>query len=218
MNRTHTAIAAAAILAAGLTSVAHAQFSMPSIPGVTKSGGAAAPAADLPSQQDALVRGYVAASKDVLYANAKLADALGLKDDAAKVKAEADSFQEGATKDNAEAANKAVATSTDLVAKKIATQPAMDAQSKAVYGQGLVLLASGVTKYVAVGKDVTNMGNGIKGASPLQLPKLQSAIYVVTKFPDAMTSVSGAMKNAVSFAQSSGVPVPSDASAAAAAL
>lgn len=217
MNKIHTAIAAAAFLATGLANVAHAQFSLPSIPGVTTSAGAA-PVADLSGQQDSLVRGYIAASKDVLYANAKLAEALGLKDEAAKVKAEADSFKEGATKDSAEAANKAVAASTDLVAKKIATQPAMDAQSKSIYAQGLVLLAAGLTQYVGVGKDVSHMSSSIKGASPLQLPKLLSAVYVVTKFPEAMTSVSGAMQNAVSFAQSSGIPLPSDAGAAADAL
>ena len=65
MNKLQTAIACA-ILALGASTAAHAQFSMPSIPGVKGLGGGGSAAPDLTGQQDGLVRGYVAANKDVL--------------------------------------------------------------------------------------------------------------------------------------------------------
>jgi hypothetical protein len=219
MNKLQIVIASS-LLALGASTAAHAQFSLPSIPGVKGLGGsgAAAPAADLGGQQDGLVRGYVAANKDVLDANSLMANALGLKTAAATSAATSASLTEGATKNSLEESNKAVAASTSEVAAEMAKKPVLDANSKALYGKGLVLLAAGVGKFAGVGKDVSHMGSSLKGASPLQLPKLQSALYIVTSFPDSMTNVSGALKNAISFAQSQDIPVPADANDALKAL
>jgi len=219
MNKFQTAIAAA-IFALGASTAAHAQFSMPSIPGTKGLTGASssASAGDLTGQQDVLVRGYVAANKDVLDANTLMANALGLKTAAATSAATSASLTEGATKDALEESNKAVAASTSAVAAEMAKKPVLDANSKALYGKGLVLLATGMTKFTGVGKNVSTMGSSLKTASPLQLPKLQSAVYVVSNFPDSMGNVSSALKNAVSFAQSQDIPVPADANAALSAL
>ena len=218
MNKIQTVIASA-ILTLGASTAAHAQFSLPSIPGVKGLGGSGgAPAADLGSQQDGLVRGYVAANKDVLDANSLMADALGLKTAAATSAATSASLTEGATKDSLEESNKAVAASTSAVAAEMAKKPVLDANAKAIYGKGLILLASGVNKFAGVGKNVSSMGSSLKSASPLQLPKLQSAFYIVTNFPTSMTNVTGALKNAISFAQSQDIPVPVDANDALKAL
>jgi len=217
MNKFQTAIACA-ILALGASTAAHAQFSMPSIPGVKGLGGGASSAPDLTGQQDGLVRGYVAANKDVLDANSLMANALGLKTAAATSAATSASLTEGATKDNLEESNKAVAASTSAVAAEMAKKPVLDANSKALYGKGLILLASGVNKFTGVGKNVSTMGSSLKSASPLQLPKLQSAVYIVSNFPTSMTNVTGALKNAIAFAQSQDIPVPTDANDALKAL
>lgn len=198
-----------AFLAAG---GAVAQFSMPSIPGMGKSSGGGS--ADLGGQQDSLVKGYVSANKDVLNANAIMAEALGLKDQAVASRATADALKEGATKDNLDAANKAVATSTDAVAAEIAKGPKLDAAAKATFGVGLASLSSGVIKYVALGKDVKDMGSNLKSASPAALPKLQSAVFVVSKFPDSLSSVSKGLKNAIDFAKANDIPIPKDATSA----
>jgi hypothetical protein len=221
MTKLIQSLAAAGFFAVALTGTASAQFSLKSLPGVSNvvgGGGSAAPAGDLGGQQDVLVRSYVAANKDVLTANSKMAEALGLKDAAATSKATSDALTEGATKDNLEASNKAVSASTDAVAAELAKQPVLDAQSKALFATGLGHLATGVHKYVGVGKNVKVMGSSLSSASPLMLPKLQSAVYVVSNFPSSMTSVSTALKNAISFAQSHDIPVPADATQALAAL
>jgi hypothetical protein len=213
MNKLQIAIASA-ILALGAGTAAHAQFSMPSIPGVKGLGGSGgASAGDLTGQQDSLVRGYVAANKDVLNANSLMAEALGLKTAAATSAATSASLTEGATKDSLEESNKAVAASTSAVAAEMAKKPVLDANSK-----GLVLLGTGTTKLVAVGKNVSTMGSSLKSASPLQLPKLQSAVYIVSNFPGSMSNVGGALQNAIAFAQSQDIPVPTDANDALKAL
>lgn len=215
MTKISTAIAAA-LITLSASHAAHAQFSLPS---VAKSlTGNSAPAADLGGQQDVLVRGYVAANKDVLTANAQMAEALGLKEAAAASKATADALTDGATKDNLDAANKAVSASTDAVAAEMAKHPKLDAKSKTMYSQGLLSLAGGVGKYVGLGKNVSTMSSGLSSASPMQLPKLQSAVYVVSKFPDSMSSVSSALKNATAFAKSQDIPVPAGVNDALAAL
>ncbi|MDB5876873.1 MAG: hypothetical protein JWQ41_287 [Variovorax sp.] len=220
MNKLQTAIASAiasTILALGVSSAAQAQFSLPSVPGIKGLGGSTS-GGDIVGQQDGLVRGYVAANKDVLDANSLMANALGLKTEAATSAATSAALTEGATKDAIEESNKVVATSTNAVAAEMAKKPVLDAKSKALYGKGLILLASGVTKFAGVGKNVSTMGSSLKSVSPLQLPKLQSAVYIVSNFPDSMTNVSGALKNAVSFAQSQDIPVPTDANDALKAL
>ena len=212
MKKTLSTLALALVFA---PAVSFAQF--PSIPGFGKSA-SAAPAADLGGQQTQLVRAYVAANKDVLTANSKMAEALGLKDAAVASKATADSLTEGATKDNLDAANKEVSTSTDAVAAELKKGPQLDAASKATFGVGMLSLASGVNKFVGVGKNVSEMATGLKSASMMQLPSLQSAVSIVSKFPDSMATVSSALKNAVAFAKSNDIPVPADATKALAAL
>jgi len=220
MNKLVFSFAAAGALALALTGTAQAQFSLKSIPGVGSAvtGGGSASSADLGNQQDALVRNYVAANKDVLNANTHMAEALGLKDQAATAKATSDALTEGATKDSLEASNKAVSASTDAVAVELAKQPVLDAKSKSTFSAGLVKLAAGVTKYVVVGKNVKDMSSGLSSASPTMLPKLQSAVYIAKSFPGSMSNVSTALKNAIAFAQSHDIPVPDDATQALAAL
>ena len=210
----------AALIALGASTAAQAQFSMPNLGSVKGmlGGSGSGGGADLSGQQDALVRGYVAANKEVLNANALMAEALGLKGEAATSAATASSLTEGATKDALEESNKAVAASTNAVAAELAKQPVLDANAKALYSKGLLTLATGVTKFVGVGKNVGAMGSNLKSAPLTQLPKLQSAAYVVSNFPSSMGNVSDALKNAIAFERSQDIPVPADATAALAAL
>ena len=97
--------------------LALAQFpSIPSLKSVPGLGSVPSTGGDASGQNDALVRGCVAANKDVLIANSQMADALGLKDQAAASKATADALTDGATKGNLEDSNKAVSAFTDAAA------------------------------------------------------------------------------------------------------
>lgn len=204
-------LTAAAVACAALATpyTASAQFSIPGF-GSSKSG---APAADLSGQQTTLVKNFVAANVDVLKANAKMGEALGLKATAADAEAVAQQLSSGSTfdKDSASKAVTAVGDSGGAIAAKLAEKPQLDAAAKATYTQGLLSLAKGVVKYKGLGKDVTSMGDSLKSAPLTQLPSLGGATYVVSKLPTSTTEVLKALKNAVDFAQSNGIEVPAEA-------
>lgn len=187
---------------------------LPSLPSVPSAGGGG----DVAGQNDSLVRGYVAANKDVLLANSQMADALGLKDAAAASKATADALTDGATKGNLEDSNKAVSASTDAVAAEMAKGPKLDAAAKKKYQSGMAQLGQGLLKYIALSGPAQAFSSSLKSASPMLLPKLQGGVYVATQLPTGLSNLGTSMKNANAFAKSNDIPVPPDATKAMAAL
>jgi hypothetical protein len=188
--------------------------SLPGLGGLPAAGGSG----DVTGQNDSLVRGYVAANKDVLLANSQMADALGLKDAAAASKATADALTDGATKGNLEESNKAVSASTDAVAAEMAKGPKLDAAAKKKYQAGMAQLGVGMLKYINLRGPAQDFSNSLKNASPMMLPKLQAGAYVVTQLPTGLSNLGTSMKNANAFAKSNDIPVPPDATKAMASL
>ncbi|AJC20163.1 hypothetical protein [Pandoraea pulmonicola] len=176
--------------------------------------------ADLSGQQAALVKNYVAANVDVLNANAKMGEALGLKTQAEQAEAVIAQLKSGATDDKAAASKAATAVgdTSGAIAAKLKEKPVLDDASKKTFAQGLGHLALGLVHYVGMRNDVTSMGNNMKSASPMALTSLGGAAYVVSNFPGSVTEAGKALKNAVDFARSNGIEVPSDATKALAAL
>lgn len=214
-------VAAFATVLLVLPFAASAQFpslpkGLPSVPGLPGGGGGGGDAVN--GQNDALVRGYVAANKDVLLANAQMADALGLKDAAATARATADALTDGATKGNLEDSNKAVSASTDAVSAEMAKGPKLDAAAKQKYSKGMAQLGSGVLRYIALAGPAQQFSASLKNASPMMLPKLQAGIYVASQLPSGLSNLATSMKSANAFAKSNDIPVPPDATKAMAAL
>jgi len=217
MKKTAIAFATATIAAVASTvapTSAQAQLSLPSL------GGSKAPAggSDINVQQDALVQSYAGANKQVLNANAKMAEALGLKDAAATSRATAEAYGSSSTKDGLSDADKAAAPEIQAVSDELKKQPKLDAASKAKFADGITLLASGVLKYAGMRKAVTDFSAGLKSASVLSVPKLQAGAYVATNFPTGMKTLGGTLQSALSYAKSNDIPVPKDATEALAAL
>lgn len=168
-----------AALAVSLSAPAIVDAGLPSLPGIGNK-----PNSDLGASQTGLVKSYVGANKDVLMSQSKLLEALGLKDKAAAARATADSLSDGATKGNLQDADKAQSDDSKAIADALkAPAGKMDDQSKKIYTQGLVLLASGMVKYTGMHKDIDAFKSGLSSASILETPKLQSGAYVVTGFP-----------------------------------
>lgn len=207
-------LTAVALVCAALATpyTATAQFSLPNL-GALKAVGGSGGGGDLSGQQTSLVKNFVAANVDVLKANAKMSEALGLKATAADAEAVAQQLSSGSTydKDSASKATTAVGDTGGAIAAKLAEKPTLDAESKAIYAQGLLSLAKGVAKYTGLGKDVSAMGNGLKSAPLTQLPSMGAATYVVTQFPGSASEVVKALGNAVDFAKSNGIEVPTEA-------
>ena len=184
---------------------------MPSIPSFGSKSNATP---DLGTSQTGLVKSYVAANKDVLTAQSKMLQALGLKDKSAAAQATADSLGDGATKGNLQDADKVQSDDSKALSDALkAPAGNMDAQSKQIYTQGLISLASGIVKYTGMRKDIDAFKSGLSGASPLQTPKLQTGAYIVTSFPGNLQNLTETMKNAVAFAKSHGIDVPPEATA-----
>ncbi len=175
---------------------------------------------DLSGQQAALVKNYVAANVDVLNANAKMGEALGLKTQAEQAAAVVAQLSSGSTqdKDAASKAVNAVGDTSGAIAAKLKEKPVLDDASKKTFAQGLGHLALGMVHYAGMRGDVTSMGNNMKSASPMALTSLGGAAYVVSNFPGSVTEAGKALKNAIDFARSNGIEVPSDATKALAAL
>jgi hypothetical protein len=197
-----------------LPQLAMAQFGMPSLPGMGKSSGSSAPAADLGGQQDALVRNFVGASKLVLTAQSKMADALGLKNQATAAEQTAAALGDGATKDNLSDSNKVVADTSGAIKESLAKKPVLDAAAKTRYAEGLGNLVAGAVKYAGLGKDVKGMGDSMKSASPMALTKLGSAAFVVSKFPGSASDLFSTLQTAVAFARDQGIALPPDTQSA----
>jgi len=185
--------------------VAQAQFKMPSLPG----GGN-----KLSGAQDQLVTQYVAADKDVLDANGKMDDALGLKDQAAQARAESAALSSGATLDNLKAADAGSSNNDTVIAAAYKNPPEMDAKAKATFTEGLEFLGKGLLKYVAMKSSVTSFGSSLTSVSPAALPKLQSGAYIVKVFPGNSKNLFTSLNNAVTFAKAHDITVPPDATQA----
>lgn len=164
--------------------------------------------ADVGAQQDALVRNYMAAGKDVLTANGQLAEALGIKAHAVDAAAKSDSVS---AKD-VEAQDKAISAEAAVVSEELKKGAQLkDDAAKVKYAQGLLSLATGVKKYLGLRKDAQDFTSGMSSASPLQLGKLQAGAYVAKSLPTNISNLTGVLKSAVEFGKSNGVQIPADA-------
>ena len=185
-----------------------AQFKLPSVPNIGSKFSANS------GSQDQLVNQYNAANKDVLDANGKMADALGLKDQANQARAELTALNSGATQGNVSDADKAISDSLAALSDAYKNPPELDAEAKAKFTDGLQSLGKGVVKYVAMKNSVTSFGNSLTTVSPAMLPKLQAGAHIVKTFPPNGKNLIASLNQAVTFAKAHNITVPSDATQA----
>lgn len=203
-----TLAVAVTAIALAVPALSSAQFANPlgSLMGSKSSGNAAS--ADIGAQQDSLVRTYLAAGKNVLTANVHMTEALGIKAKSINDAASADAFS---AKD-IEAQDKAISADSAAIAESLKSGATLkDEVAKTKYAQGLVSLAVGVKKYVDMSKEAQGFASGVSTASPLQMGKLQSGIYIAKSLPGSVTNLTGVLKSAIDFARKNGVEVPAEA-------
>lgn len=199
-------------MAAGIFAIAplaHAQFGnlLSGAKSLTGSGSSGS-GAELGSQQDQLVRSFVAANKDVDSSNVHMADALGIKLQVINAEATSDALTAKQIDEN----SKAVSANTATVAEALKSGATLkDTEAKVKYAKGLLSLATGIKKYMDMGKDAQGFTSSLTSVSPLQLGKLESGIYVAKNVPTSLTTLTSVLKSAVDFAKSNGVEIPKDA-------
>lgn len=162
--------------------------------------------------QDKLVADYIIAGKLVLAGQAKMAEALGLKTEAAGLQARSDGLQSNNLSSKDDLAQSEAFTKN--IADTQAKQPTLTKESKAIYATGIAGLIAGVVKYIALKDGVQSLGNSISSASPMMLPKLQTGVFLVKDFPNSAKNLVGAVQAATKFAKEQKIDVPADASKA----
>lgn len=183
--------------------------------GSTAPAGAAAASGNEGAQQDSLVRAYVAANKDVLLAQSKMAEAVGLKESAAKLRSTASALGDGATRGNLADADKIQSdTSKEISTRLNDRNLKMDAKSQALYSSGMGSLGLGIVRYVALRPQISNFGNALKAQPLLAATKLNAGAYVVTNFPGNAKNVYDTLAFSTAYAKSHDIPVPADATKA----
>lgn len=192
-----------------------AQFSVPKLGALTGGDSGSSAAGNEAGQQDALVRAYVAANKDVLIAQSRMAEAVGLKERAAQLKSTADALGDGATKGNLSDADKIQSDSSKEISARLNDgNLQMDEKSKKLYSSGMASLGTGVIKYVALRSPISNFANTIKASPLLAATKLNAGAYIVTNFPGNAKNVYDTLGYTTAYAKSHDIPVPSDATKA----
>jgi hypothetical protein len=192
-----------------------AQFKIPSLTGGTP----AAAGGDAGAQQDALVKAYVAADKDVLLAQAKMADAVGLKERAATLQAAGDALGAGATKDSLEASETMQSeASQEIQARLQDSNLQLDEAGKKKFSSALGLLGRGTAKYAKLKEPILQFqksitSGGVAGALGAA-SKLSAGKFIVTSAPKNLKNLSGTLSMATNYAKSHDIPVPADATAA----
>jgi len=195
-----------AIVLMSLSLAAQAQFKMPKVPGVSTGGGG-----DLTGAQGQLADQYTAANKDVLDGDARIYDALGLKDQAAQARAERAALDSGATVGNLQDQDKYRRDNQPAVDAAFKNPPEMDDKAKASYKEGMIFLAKGLLKYAGMQSGVTSFGNSLHSASPDMAPKLRLGAYIVKEFPHNAKHLSQTLHDAVAYAKAHDIAVPPDA-------
>lgn len=194
-----------------------AQFKLPSVGGGAPSSGSGG--GDASAQQDQLVKAYVAADKEVLIAQAKMADAVGLKERAAKLNAASDALGAGATKDNLEASETMQSeASQEIQAKLKDGNLKLDAAGKKKFADALGSLGRGIVKYSNLKGPIASFQSAVTGSGAAGMvsaaSKLSAGKYIVTSTPGHVKNLSNTLDTAVTFAKSNDIPVPADATAA----
>lgn len=162
-----------------------------------------------------MVSKYVSGSKNVTQADAKMLEAVGLKDEAAKAALQAQNLTEGATKGNLEDADKVQTESSKALEEKLnGKKVTMDAAGKKLFASGLKDLAVGMIQYVGMSKDVSSFKPSITSIGG----SAKSALYVVKTLPSSIKNLGTTLKAAIDFSKENDIPIPKEATDATALL
>lgn len=218
-SKSHLAIIAAISLGYGSMAAA---FDLPKMPGAGAQQANAAPI-DAVSSQEAVVRNYVDAATDINQAQIHLANAFGLKSQAAALQETADALKAGAVDESVLKKQIELSESVNAeVEKRIGAGEQLSDEAKAEYANSLQPFGRGVIKVSKLGPDLTAFSDSAKqqisAASLIEkaqvTKKLSTGMYLVSSVPGFVTNTGSALKQIVTYGQDNKIPVPEDATAA----
>jgi hypothetical protein len=214
--KTKPTLLAAVVACTMLSPLSMAQF--PKLPGAL-SGLTGDSSSEATTQQDQLVKAYVDADKDVLKAQSKMADAVGLKERAAKLNAASDALGAGATKDSLEASETEQSeASKEIQAKLKDGNLQMDEAGKKKFADAMGDLGRGITKYTKLKGPIANfqatVTKGGAAGALTAVSKLGVGKFIITSAPSNLRNMSSTLSSSIAYAKSHDIPVPADATAA----
>lgn len=186
---------------------AHAQLGLP------KLGGSGSGQSDAPSA-DAFLQSFQKSNEEVSRAQVHFLKALKLDKDAATLAEETKSLSSGAI--NSAAIKKRTQLTNSAQAeidKKISAGATLDAEGKVEYLKGLEALVAGVLSAREVASKASAMASSL-GSNPMALAGSgRAALEVAKGAPSYLTSLTGALSNAIKFGEKNGIKSESAMSA-----
>lgn len=205
-------IVAISVALACLSAPSHAQFKLPTVPGLTKP---AQPATNAPPSGDALLATFSQSQGLVMAAQQTFADALGLKDQLAGLQAEQKAMSSGAVDMDAMKKRKELSTTVQLaIDARMAEQPELTTASRAKFAEGLVNYLKAAVGARNLLVEASNFGGSL-GANPMALMgKARTAMYVAKETPGYVKGVAGTTRSLLDFAKRNNIKTPANATAA----
>ena len=180
------------------------------------------------ASQEAIVQQYGAASALVLGGQAELAEAFGLKKEAADLRAQAESITSGATlsQDDLKKTRAVTDEAMALNQAKMDEGAELSEEGQEHYIAGLLLSAQGVSATKDMADDASAFGvsakDQISSASMMQkakvTSKLAAGMYVVQELPGFTSALMSNFGQLATYAKNADIPVPDEATDVMAAL
>lgn len=171
-------------------------------------GGEQANAPDAKAFVDSFVESY----GHVLAAQVHFSEALGLKDQVDALKAEQQALGSGSIDtDRLKKVSEVSANAQRAIDERQQAQPAMDAQAKLAYGQGLGALVKGLVTGRDVVSNASSVGSSL-GSNPMALMGAgRTAVHVVKEAPGYLKNLQTSAKLALEFGKNNGIEAPANA-------
>lgn len=169
-------------------------------------GGGAKGGVDMVATQTEVVLSFNVALKGLSQAQAKMADALGLKEEAALATKNAADFEAGSITGKDELSSKIVSSSkiTEKLMTALEAKPKLDEAAKSKFASGLPPYGIGV---VAGINGIKKAVDSLEAASsdPMQLMKLGTLIYLAKEGPSLLKSFGNATQAISTYTSSQGI-------------
>ena len=178
------------------------------------------------SASNRLVSQYVAGNVSILTAQKDMAKALHLKGQVATIDATLKSLKSSSSgkvsKSGLEHAGKIIGGSSAAITAEQAKSPILSAADKVDYAKGLASLGGGIIHYVGMKSAASSFSSSVSSLSPMaaaqDATEIASGLYVVKSLPSSISNLGSSLSEAVSFAKSNKIAVPSSATKALGAL
>lgn len=207
------------LLMTSFASSANAQFSSPFAKNNATAPAAGTAAVATPpdgAAQDALMQRFIIAQTRSMQAQTLFAKAFGLADQVQLLEAEQLALSSGSV--DVKGINRATSVTTDaqaLIDTKLAAEPALSAESKLHYSEGLVSLLLAVNETRLLVTEASAFANGLRSGNAVQVAmmarKMAVGAWIAKATPGHAKNLYASTKSAFTFAKRAKVKTPPNA-------